>query len=164
MGVYQVLFFFRAALSIQKTDNHTCLTPNPATTSCSCPSDTTFTQVIRTKVDAGSEVAAAIYICERGTAKPLNVHAICHTHDDVGWINTYCYFYGFITFASVQGYYDCCVNDIITTVVDSLWENDDRKFTYVEMAFMNMWWEQQTETTQYKVKKLVESGQLDFTM
>lgn len=70
----------------------------------------------------------------------------------------------FHRFESVQGYYDCCVDSIITTVIDSLWENENRKFTYVEMAFFYMWWQEQDAETQYKVKKLVEQGQLDFSM
>ena len=48
--------------------------------------------------------------------------------------------------------------------MDSLLENANRRFTYVEMAFFSMWWEQQTEKTRYQVQQLVEQKQLDFTM
>ncbi|KAL3687509.1 hypothetical protein R1sor_013818 [Riccia sorocarpa] len=91
-------------------------------------------------------------------AGKLNVHFVAHTHDDVGWLKTVDQYYvgsnNSIQFAAVQY--------IIGSVVDSLLKNPDRKFIYVEQAFFQRWWRVQTKQLQKKVKKLVESGQLEF--
>ncbi|KAH3742715.1 Lysosomal alpha-mannosidase [Pelomyxa schiedti] len=137
----------------QKSSSDECLTSNPATGSCSCSSEFPITQMINTVVEAGvPHKLAPIYICERGVNKALNVHAVPHTHDDPGWLKT------------VDGYYDCCVQYILDTVVSSLAANPKRRFTYVEMAFFTKWWEQQTEETKSLVQTLVKNGQLDFTI
>ncbi|XP_054707229.1 lysosomal alpha-mannosidase-like [Uloborus diversus] len=80
----------------------------------------------------------------------LNVHIICHTHDDVGWIHT------------VDEYYNMWVHEIITSAVNGLMQNENRKFIYVETAFFSKWWEQQTELTREYVRRLVNDGRLEF--
>jgi hypothetical protein len=88
----------------------------------------------------------------------LNVHLVCHTHDDVGWLKTVDqYFYGAnnsIQFAGVQY--------ILDTVVPNLVANPNRKFIYVEQAFFQRWWREQDVPMQNTVKELVTKGQLEF--
>ena len=88
----------------------------------------------------------------------INVHIVPHTHDDVGWLKT------------VEEYYQgdasevqiAAVRPILDTVIASLLENPARKFIYVEMAFFNRWWVDQSDETKANVKQLVEEGRLQF--
>ncbi len=50
------------------------------------------------------------------------------------------------------------VQYIIDSVIESLLENPDRRFIYVEMAFFWRWWLEQTEDMQNQVKQLVNQG------
>eukprot|EP00850_Spirogloea_muscicola_P002507 SM000009S23636 [mRNA] locus=s9:1224350:1238286:+ [translate_table: standard] len=82
----------------------------------------------------------------RASPKPgkLNVHLVPHSHDDVGWLKT------------VDQYYVGSNNSI------QLLENSDRKFIYVEQAFFQRWWREQSRERKRTVKKLVKAGQLEF--
>eukprot|EP01012_Entosiphon_sulcatum_P033578 TRINITY_DN4250_c0_g1_i1.p1 TRINITY_DN4250_c0_g1~~TRINITY_DN4250_c0_g1_i1.p1 ORF type:complete len:989 (-),score=171.07 TRINITY_DN4250_c0_g1_i1:1004-3946(-) len=88
----------------------------------------------------------------------LNVHLIAHTHDDVGWLKTVDqYYYGANDSIQHAG-----VQYVIDTVVQSLQQNPDRKFSYVEQAFFQRWWREQDSEIQDQVQGLVASGQLVF--
>lgn len=87
--------------------------------------------------------------------KKIQVHLAMHTHDDVGWDETY------------QQYFDGTgpihgrnVSKILTNVVTALKRDPARKFSYVEQAFFVKWWEMQTPAMQADVKSLVAAGQL----
>lgn len=54
------------------------------------------------------------------------------------------------------------IREIITSVVNNLMQNENRKFIYVESAFFSMWWEEQTELTREYVRRLVNDGKLMF--
>ena len=88
----------------------------------------------------------------------LTVHLVPHTHDDVGWQKTVDqYFLGLkndIRHAAVQF--------ILDSVVAALDENRNRTFVYVEQAFFQMWWRQQSDSTQSLVRRLVADDQLHF--
>ena len=43
--------------------------------------------------------------------------------------------------STVDEYYESNVRHILTTVVAELEKNPERKFTYVEIAFFQMWWQ-----------------------
>lgn len=89
---------------------------------------------------------------------PLNVHIVCHTHDDAGWLKTVDqYYWGANNSIQLAG-----VQYILDSVVESLAANPNRKFIYGEMAFFQRWWAQQDDDTRALVTRLVESGQLDF--
>ena len=68
---------------------------------------------------------------------PKTVHVVPHSHDDVGWLKT------------VDEYFDGAKKGIqftnveveLSTVVDALLENPERKFSEVEMKFFKMWWD-----------------------
>lgn len=96
----------------------------------------------------------------RQEAPTLNVHVVCHTHDDVGWLKTYTqYFYGANnTYQPTVG----SVQFILDTVVTSLAKNPDRRFIYVEQAYFQRWFEQQDDDTVALVKELVQQKRLEF--
>ncbi len=50
------------------------------------------------------------------------------------------------------------VQYIIDSAIESLLENPDRRFIYVEMAFFWRWWVEQTDDMQNKVRQLVNQG------
>ncbi|CAA3024604.1 alpha-mannosidase At3g26720-like isoform X1 [Olea europaea subsp. europaea] len=88
----------------------------------------------------------------------INVHLVPHSHDDVGWLKTVDqYFVGANN--SIRG---ACVQNVLDSVIAALLDDKNRKFIYVEMAFFQRWWRQQSETLKTKVKELVNSGQLEF--
>ena len=84
------------------------------------------------------------------TVNSLNVHLICHTHDDVGWLST------------VDQYYTEQVQYIIDSVISALEANPERKFIYVEQAFFQRWWRVQSDERKSITRQLVKSGQLEF--
>ncbi|XP_022991108.1 probable alpha-mannosidase At5g13980 isoform X2 [Cucurbita maxima] len=88
----------------------------------------------------------------------LNVHLVAHTHDDVGWLKTVDQYYVGSN-NSIQG---ACVQNVLDSVVSALLADKNRKFIYVEQAFFQRWWRDQSEIVQDVVKKLVGSGQLEF--
>lgn len=105
----------------------------------------------------GSQSKASLP-CETGDEGTLNVHLVPHTHDDVGWLKTpHQYYYGFNN--TIQ---NCAVKFILDTAIAALAQNPNRTFTYVEMAFFDMWWREQSDETKALVKRLVKSGQLSF--
>ncbi|RHZ29704.1 hypothetical protein DYB26_009911 [Aphanomyces astaci] len=81
----------------------------------------------------------------------LNVHLIPHTHDDPGWLLT------------VDQYFTQEVDYILDTVVTELQKDPNRRFMYVEQAFFQRWWREQTNETKQLVKQLVKNGQLDLS-
>jgi alpha-mannosidase len=84
------------------------------------------------------------------TVSSLNVHLICHSHDDVGWLST------------VDQYYTQQVQYIIDSVISALEANPERKFIYVEQAFFQRWWRVQSAERKNVTRALVRSGQLEF--
>ncbi|XP_058003498.1 probable alpha-mannosidase At5g13980 isoform X2 [Hevea brasiliensis] len=88
----------------------------------------------------------------------LNVHLVAHTHDDVGWLKTVDQYYVGSN-NSIQG---ACVRNVLDSLIPSLLADKNRKFIYVEMAFFQRWWRDQSEAMQQIVKQLVSSGQLEF--
>ncbi|CDY18591.1 BnaA09g08040D [Brassica napus] len=88
----------------------------------------------------------------------LNVHLVPHSHDDVGWLKTVDqYFIG-----SNNSIQKACVRNVMDSVMDSLRRDPNRKFVFAEMAFFTRWWGEQNPETHEQVKKLVNSGQLEF--
>ena len=69
------------------------------------------------------------------------VHLVPHSHDDVGWLKTPDeYFTG-----SRQDIQIAMVEDTITTAVEELVNDENKRYTQVEMKFFTMWWERQSE-------------------
>ncbi|KAL8108947.1 alpha-mannosidase At3g26720-like [Apium graveolens] len=88
----------------------------------------------------------------------INVHLVPHSHDDVGWLKTVDQYY-FGGNNSIRG---ACVQNVLDSVIQALLDDKNRKFIYVEMAFFQRWWRQQSPALKKKVKDLVNSGQLEF--
>ncbi|XP_043698627.1 alpha-mannosidase isoform X1 [Telopea speciosissima] len=88
----------------------------------------------------------------------LNVHLVPHSHDDVGWLKTIDQYYVGSN-NSLQG---ACIRNVLDSVVESLLRDPNRKFIFAEQAFFQRWWAEQNVETQEQVKKLVDSGQLEF--
>lgn len=88
----------------------------------------------------------------------LNVHLVAHTHDDVGWLKTIDQYY----VGSNNSIQSACVQNVLDSMVPALLADKNRKFIYVEMAFFQRWWRDQSEVVQTTVKQLVSSGQLEF--
>eukprot|EP00127_Corallochytrium_limacisporum_P005943 Clim_evm20s215 gene=Clim_evmTU20s215 len=86
------------------------------------------------------------------------VHMVPHTHDDVGWLKTVDQYY----YGANQPTARASVHWILDTVVEELWKDPDRRFTYVEMAFFYRWWSEQDGETRSRVAKLVREGRLEF--
>ncbi|KAE9586552.1 putative alpha-mannosidase [Lupinus albus] len=88
----------------------------------------------------------------------LNVHLVAHTHDDVGWLKTVDQYYVGSN-NSIQG---ACVQNVLDSLVHALLADKNRKFIYVEQAFFQRWWNDQSEAIKDVVKQFVRSGQLEF--
>ena len=54
------------------------------------------------------------------------------------------------------------VNSILDAMIGGLLEDPNRRFIYVEQAFFQRWWLEQTPTKQGQVRDLVGRGQLEF--
>ena len=97
-------------------------------------------------------------LCVLPAVLSLTVHLVPHTHDDVGWLKTVDqYFIG-----SNDTLQHASVNNLITATLAALKRVPERKFIYVEQAFFQRWWRQQSDDTKSDVKKLVSNGQLEF--
>ena len=88
----------------------------------------------------------------------INVHLVPHSHDDVGWLKTVDQYYVGAN-NSIRG---ACVQNVLDSAISALLDDKNRKFIYVEMAFFQRWWRQQSEALKLKVKELINSGQLEF--
>lgn len=88
----------------------------------------------------------------------LNVHLVSHTHDDVGWLKTMDQYYT----GQNNTLAGAAVELILDTVITNLQDDPNRKFIYVEQAFFQRWWREQTPAKQAIVKTLVDNGQLEF--
>ncbi|XP_043724653.1 probable alpha-mannosidase At5g13980 isoform X2 [Telopea speciosissima] len=88
----------------------------------------------------------------------INVHLVPHTHDDVGWLKTIDQYY----VGSNNSIQVACVQNVLDSVVPALLADKNRKFIYVEIAFFQRWWRDQSEAVKSTVKQLVSSAQLEF--
>jgi len=62
----------------------------------------------------------------------------------------------------VSDYYSQEVRGIIDAASQGLSERADRRFIYVEVAFFQLWWREQTPEWRAEVRKQVNAGQLQF--
>lgn len=97
----------------------------------------------------------------------VNVHVICHTHLDPGWLNSVDgYFFGI--------HYDRNGNSngapyrhampsvltIFNNVIAALLENSQRRFVMVEMSFIWRWWKRLDEDYKQIIRKLMKDGKV----
>ncbi|XP_044735005.1 lysosomal alpha-mannosidase-like isoform X1 [Chrysoperla carnea] len=96
--------------------------------------------------------------CPIPKSNMLNLHLVAHTHDDVGWLKTVDqYYYGSRTQIQKAG-----VQYIIDSVINALLRDKNKKFIYVETAFLWKWWKEQTDDRRHQVKQLINNGQLEI--
>ncbi|XP_065295621.1 lysosomal alpha-mannosidase-like isoform X2 [Dermacentor albipictus] len=93
--------------------------------------------------------------CElKGCPKPrfghINVHVLCHSHNDAGWLR------------SVDSIYNDTVSSIYDTVLQALGENRRRRYVSAENVFFSRWWKDQSKAIRRRVHNLVQSGRLQF--
>eukprot|EP00878_Enallax_costatus_P021386 GHUV01022636.1.p1 GENE.GHUV01022636.1~~GHUV01022636.1.p1 ORF type:complete len:359 (+),score=25.23 GHUV01022636.1:102-1079(+) len=114
--------------------------------------------VLLTCSQALPAIAIKYNTTSRRDPKKLNVHLVAHTHDDSGWLKTFDEYY----WGTRQYIQTAAVQHILSTVVQALGENPDRKFCYAEMSFFSKWWGLQPPVVQDQVKQLVTRGHLEF--
>jgi alpha-mannosidase len=88
----------------------------------------------------------------------LNVHLICHTHDDVGWLKTVDQYYTLQNVSLAPG----GVQYTLDTVTEELSLDPNRKFLYIEQAFFQRWWREQDDATRQLWQQFVQNGQVEF--
>ena len=106
---------------------------------------------------ASLSLALALTLALSASAAVINVHVCPHTHDDVGWDETYMQYYqgdGPIGGRNVTR--------ILRAVVAGLLQDPKRRFSYVEQAYFQVWFETQEEDVKASVRALVASKQLIF--
>jgi len=70
------------------------------------------------------------------------VHLIGHSHTDIGWSNTIEGYFYRIGGTSADTASMGSVNIIITTIINALIDDSSRAFSWSEMKFFVMWWDQ----------------------
>ena len=88
----------------------------------------------------------------------LTVHLNAHTHDDVGWLKTVDQYYVGLN----KTIDSSVVQYILSTVIDALEANPARKFMYVEQAFFQRFWNEQSDARKAVIRRLVADRQLEF--
>lgn len=101
---------------------------------------------------------ACIFLWSLVCAHALTVHLVPHTHDDVGWLKTVDQYYT----GQNNSVYHAGVKYILDTVIYELQQHPNRKFSYVEQAFFQRWWNEHDDNMRSIVKGLHASGQLEF--
>ncbi|KAJ1893037.1 mannosyl-oligosaccharide 1,3-1,6-alpha-mannosidase activity protein [Kickxella alabastrina] len=92
----------------------------------------------------------------------LTLHLVAHSHSDIGWN------------FSFQEYYDRSVHSVMRQVVVQLWKNARRRFTWGDLAFLDLWMDHEGDqpnnilrgpaarlTWRQLVRRLIELGRLD---
>ncbi|KAJ1811966.1 mannosyl-oligosaccharide 1,3-1,6-alpha-mannosidase activity protein, partial [Coemansia sp. RSA 2598] len=92
----------------------------------------------------------------------LTLHLVPHSHSDIGWN------------LSFEGYYHSVVRDVLRRVSRELWKDPRRRFTWGDLAFLDLWMAQEgTENSGLKaegkeltwshvLRALVQRGQMDI--
>lgn len=88
----------------------------------------------------------------------INVHIIPHSHDDVGWLKTVDQYY----YGSKQETQRAGVQYIIDTTLNELRNDPERRFIYVETAFLWKWWLDHNEAKRQLMRDFINSGQLEI--
>ncbi|CAF1239524.1 unnamed protein product [Rotaria sordida] len=107
--------------------------------------------------------------CPKLREDVINVHVICHTHLDPGWLNSVDgYFFGIQHNLNQQKEGQAyrhvmpSVLTIFNNVVSALLENAQRRFVMVEMSFIWRWWKRLDEDYKKIIRKLFNDGRIDI--
>ncbi|KYQ88699.1 alpha-mannosidase [Tieghemostelium lacteum] len=80
----------------------------------------------------------------------VKVHFICHSHIDAGWLQTF------------EGYYESKVKYIVSSVVDHLEKNKERKFIWSEIGYLERWWRVISQDYRDRFTNLLKTGQIEI--
>jgi lysosomal alpha-mannosidase len=99
----------------------------------------------------------------------INVHIICHTHLDPGWLNSVDgYFFGIQynrnenNAGRAYRHTMPSVLTIFNNVIGALLENAQRRFVMVEMSFIWRWWKRLDEDYKQIIRKLINDGKFNL--
>ena len=81
---------------------------------------------------------------------PLTVFVVPHSHNDPGWIKTF------------DDYFRTQTTHIITTVVEALEMDPQRRFIWAEISYFSWWWKEQDLAMRNRALKVLDNGQLEF--
>lgn len=85
--------------------------------------------------------------------KPLIIHMVPHSHDDMGWVKTVDQYYSGSNSASQHA----SVKNILDSVIAELPKDPKRRFCIAEMGFFSMWYKDQDEKVKKSVKALFKN-------
>ena len=88
------------------------------------------------------------------------IHIVPHSHNDLGWLKTVDEYYTGRGIGSL--YTDGNVKKELTSIIESLSKNVDRKFTWANIKYFSMWWSEQSEEMKELTRMLVQRKQLEF--
>ncbi|XP_049791934.1 lysosomal alpha-mannosidase-like [Schistocerca nitens] len=108
--------------------------------------------------NAKEESTCGYSACHATKPGYINVHIIPHSHDDVGWLKTVDQYY----YGSKQATQRAGVQYIIDTMLNELRNDPDRRFIYVETAFLWKWWLDHNEAKRQLMIDFINSGQLEI--
>lgn len=80
----------------------------------------------------------------------LKVLIVLHSHTDLGWKST------------MADYYQQSVKNILDSAFDALEKDYTKYFTFAEIGFFKIWWEEQSDLKRAKFRKLVKTGRWEF--
>ncbi|XP_064486653.1 lysosomal alpha-mannosidase-like isoform X2 [Ornithodoros turicata] len=89
-------------------------------------------------------------VCPESHENYINVHVICHSHNDAGWLET------------VDAIYDSAVSHIYSTTTRAMLHYPSRRYVSAENVFFSRWWNNQSYEVQGQVRELIETGRLQF--
>ena len=88
----------------------------------------------------------------------LQIHIIAHSHDDVGWLKTPDQYYT----GDENKIQHAWVQRILDSVYKELMNDKKRRFTYVEIAFFERWWRNQTDQVRDDIRMLIKENRFVF--
>ena len=89
-----------------------------------------------------------------GDESVVNVHIIMHTHDDLGWLETFDQYYKGNRWGNVSAIYNRVIKDVD--------RQPDRKFSAVEMGFFMRWYNEIDDSRKKIVKELINNKHLEI--
>ncbi|XP_061172605.1 alpha-mannosidase 2x-like [Saccostrea echinata] len=84
------------------------------------------------------------------TTKRLKVIIMPHSHQDPGWLNTFDF------------YFASNANRTLSIIIDQLTRNNEWRFVWSEVCWLERWWESATQKQKDDIKRLIMNGQFEI--